>query len=51
MESLKVDRSKLYTQTEYAKKIGVTKSRVNQMITEGKLKIVTINGGKLITIE
>ncbi len=51
MEALKVDRSKLYTQTEYAKKIGVSRGRVNQMITEGKLKVVKINGGKLITDE
>ncbi len=51
MEVLKIDRSKLYTQSEYARKIGVTKARVNHMIKEGKLKIVTIHGGKLVLDE
>lgn len=51
MEALKVDRTKLFTQAEYARMIGVTKGRVNQMITEGKLKTVDVNGGKLIHID
>lgn len=41
-------RTDLYTQTEYAKKIGVSQARINQMIKEKKLKIVVINGAKLI---
>jgi len=48
METLKVDRTKLYTQSEYAKKIGVSRARVNQMIKEGLLKVVTINGAVLV---
>lgn len=41
-------RKDLYTQSEYAKKIGVSKARVNQMINEGKLQTVTVHGGILI---
>lgn len=48
MESLKVDRTKLYTQTEYAKKVGLTKARINQKIKNGELKSVKINGATLV---
>ena len=41
-------RTDLYTQKEYAKKIGKTPARVNQMVKDKKLKIVVINGAKLI---
>lgn len=43
-------RKDLYTQSEYAKKIGVTRARVNQMVKAGELKTVTVNGGVLIKI-
>ena len=43
-------RQDLYTQTEYSKKIGVTQARVNQMIKEGKVKTVLINGATLIKV-
>ena len=43
-------RKDLYTQSEYAKKIGVTRARVNQMVKSGELKIVSVNGGVLIKI-
>lgn len=43
-------RKDLYTQSEYAKVIGVTRMRVNQMIKEGKLNTVTINGATLVKI-
>lgn len=43
-------RKDLYTQSEYAKKIGVTRARVNQMIKENVLKIVVVNGATLIKI-
>lgn len=43
-------RKDLYTQSEYAKKIGVTRSRVNQMIKENVLKIVVVNGATLIKL-
>lgn len=38
----------LYTQAEYARKIGVTRARVNQMINENKVESVKINGATLI---
>lgn len=41
-------RKDLYTQAEYAKKIGLTPARVNQMIKNGQLKTVTINGATLV---
>lgn len=43
-------RKDLYTQTEYAKKIGVSRSRVNQMIKEDLLKVVIVNGATLIKL-
>ncbi len=48
MESLKVDRTKLYTQTEYAKKVGLSKARVNQKVKAGELPTVKINGATLV---
>lgn len=43
-------RKDLYTQAEYAKKIGLTPARVNQLIKEEKVKTVLINGATLIKI-
>lgn len=40
----------LHTQSDYAKKIGKSRSRVCQMVKEGKLKIAVINGAKLIDL-
>ena len=51
MESIKIDRTKLYTQTEYAKKVGLTKGRINQKIKAGELKTVKINGATLVYCE
>ena len=48
MEALKVDRTKLFTQAEYARKKGYHRSRINQMITENKIKTVKINGAVLV---
>jgi len=41
-------RGDIYTQSEYAKLIGVTRARVNQMIKEGSLKTLDVNGATLI---
>ena len=41
-------RQDLYTQTEYARKIKISQPRVAQMIKEGKLATVYINGAILI---
>jgi len=43
-------RKDLYTQSEYAKLIGVTRQRVNQMLKEGSLNIVEVRGTKLIKV-
>lgn len=48
MENLKIDRTKLITQSEYAREIGVSRARVNQLINEGSLKVVRIKGATLI---
>jgi len=41
-------RQDLYTQSEYAKKIGVSQPRVAQMMKEGKLNTLFVNGAVLI---
>ncbi len=43
-------RTDLFTQSEYAKRIGVSRARVNQMVKAGELKTVTVNGAILIKI-
>ena len=43
-------RKDIYTQSEYAKYIGVTRARVNQMIKEGQLKTLTVHGATLIKV-
>lgn len=51
MDTLKVDRTKLYTITEYAKKIKKTPARVSQMVKSEEVKVVRINGAKLVYCE
>lgn len=41
-------RKDLYTQAEWAKKIGKTRAWVNQQIRAGNIKTVTINGATLV---
>lgn len=41
-------RQDLFTQSEYAKRVSLSKGRINQMIKEGKLKLVKVNGTILI---
>lgn len=48
MESLKVDRTKLITPSEYAKKVGVTKAAVTKMMDTERVKVIQIKGGRLI---
>jgi hypothetical protein len=48
METLKVDRTKLITQAEFARKIGKTRAWVNQKVKAGELKTVEIKGAVLI---
>ena len=48
MDNLKVDRTKLITQAEYAKLIGLTRQRINQLVKSGEIKTVEIKGAVLI---
>jgi excisionase family DNA binding protein len=43
-------RKDLYTQSEYAKLMGVSRSRINQLVKAGELKTVTVNGGILVKL-
>jgi len=51
MEVLKIDHTKLFTQSEYAKKVGVSRARVNHMVRDNLLKVIEIKGAKLIYSE
>jgi hypothetical protein len=51
MKDLKIDRTKLYTQTEYAKLKGITRARVNQMVRDKEVTVIVINGAKLVYLE
>jgi len=48
LSPLKIDRTKLYTQKAYAKKLSLTKGRISQMVKEGKIPTIQINGCALI---
>lgn len=53
METLKeqVEKSKLITQSEYAKLKNISRQRVNQMVKAKDLKTVTIKGAVLILLD
>lgn len=51
MKDLKVDRTKLITQSEYAKIKGLTRQRINQMVKNKELKVIEIKGAKLILLD
>lgn len=44
-------RTDLYTQANYAKKVGLSRQRINQMVIKKELKTLTINGAILIKDE
>lgn len=48
LEPLKVDRTKLYTQKEYAAKVGLSEARISQKVKAKEIKTIEINGGTLI---
>ena len=48
VKELKIDQTKLITQSEYAKLKKISKARVSQMVSNNELKIVEIRGAKLI---
>lgn len=43
-------RKDLYTQSEYAKKVGLSPARVSQLVKAGELNVVHVNGGVLIKV-
>ena len=45
---IKEVRQDIYTQAEYAKKVGKTRSWVNQKIKAGEIKTLTIKGATLV---
>lgn len=50
LKELKVDRTKLITQTEYAKKMCMSPQRVNQLVKSKELNTVSILGATLILL-
>lgn len=51
MQDLKIDRTKLITQSEYAKIKGLTRQRINQMVRDKEVKVIEIKGAKLILLD
>ena len=51
MEKLRIDRTKLITVTNYAKKEGVTRQTIYAREKAGTLKIVEIDGVKFIELK
>ena len=47
---LKEIRQDVYTQAQYAKKVGKSRAWVNQQIKEGNLKTLKVNGAILVKI-
>ena len=47
-KAIKIDQTRLYTQSEYARHTGQHKQRINQLIKEGEITVVKINGGTLV---
>jgi len=51
MQAIKKEiRQDLFTQTEYAKKIGKSVAWVNRLIKDQKVNTVTVNGAVLIKL-
>jgi hypothetical protein len=50
MQSLKVDKTKLKSISNYAKSKGLTPQRIYQLVNEGSVNLVEIDGVKFIEI-
>ena len=48
MDSLKIDRTKLITPSAYAKKYGVSPAAVTKMMDTDRVKVIDIEGGRVI---
>lgn len=51
MEALKIDRTKLITQAEYAKLRGLSPGRISQLVAAKEVKTVKIKGAILILLD
>jgi transcriptional regulator with XRE-family HTH domain len=51
MKDLKIDISKLKTQSQFARDNGMSRQRVNQLVKSKDLKTVEIAGAVLILID
>ena len=51
MEPLKIDRTKLVTQAEYAKMKRVSRAYINAEIKRGNIKTVEILGATLVLLD
>lgn len=51
MNKLKIDISKLKTQSQYAKDKGLSRQRVNQLVKSGNLNTIEIQGAILIVVD
>jgi len=49
--TLKVDQTKLMTQSAYARKVRKSRGWINQQVKAGTLTVVEIEGAKLILID
>jgi predicted XRE-type DNA-binding protein len=47
----KIDRTKLLTQSEYARMLGISRARVNQLVKSKSIKVVEIRGATLVYLE
>jgi hypothetical protein len=50
LKPIKIDRTKLITQSKYAQKNGMTKQNVYALIKAGKLPVVKIEGATLVLL-
>lgn len=48
MEKILVHPDKIYTKNEYSKKTGHSRSTIDRMISEGRLKTLRVKGTTLI---
>lgn len=46
--TVSINPDKLYTKSEYSKKVGITRVTIDKRIKEGSIKILKVNGTVLI---
>lgn len=50
-KKLKIDQTKLITQSEYAKLKGLSRARINQLVKANEVKTINIKGATLIILD